>query len=40
MEVAPWSRAMEKGHLTWSDFMVHGVNLPLDGYIFLYTHFL
>ena len=26
MEVGPWSQIMEKGHFTWSDFMVHGVN--------------
>ena len=29
MEVGPQSQTMEKGHLPWSDFMVHGVNSPL-----------
>jgi hypothetical protein len=28
MEVGLSSRTMEKGHLPWSDFMVHGVNRP------------
>ena len=29
MEVGPSSRTMEKCHLPWSDFMIHGVNMPL-----------
>jgi hypothetical protein len=28
MEVGPSSQTMEKCHLSWSDFMVHGVNRP------------
>jgi len=29
MNVESLSRTMKKGHLPWSDFMVHGVNQPL-----------
>ena len=28
MNVGPSSRTMEKNHLSWSDFMVHGVTNP------------
>ena len=28
MEVGPWTRTIEKGHLPWSDFMVHSANRP------------
>ena len=30
MELGPWSRTMEKGRPPWSNFMVHGVNQPLE----------
>jgi hypothetical protein len=29
MEVGPSNWTMEKGHVPWSDFKVHGVNRPL-----------
>ena len=29
MEVRQSSRTMEKGHLLWTDFMIHNVNRPL-----------
>ena len=28
-QIRPWTLDHEKGHLPWSDFMVHGVNRPL-----------
>ena len=28
MEVGPWTRTIDKGHLPWSNFMVHSVNWP------------
>ena len=28
MEGGPWSQTMEKGHMPWSNFMVHDVNQP------------
>ena len=31
------SRTMEKGHSSWSDFVVHGVNQPLD-YPWVHLH--
>jgi len=30
MDVEPSSWTMENGHLPWSNFMVHGVNQPLE----------
>jgi hypothetical protein len=30
MKVGPSNQTMEKGHLPWSDFMVHGVNPALS----------
>ena len=29
------SKTLEKGHLPWSDFMVHGVNRPLGGWVII-----
>ena len=29
MEVGPETRTIKKGHLPWSDFMVHNINQPL-----------
>ena len=29
MEVGPWTHTIKKGHLPWSNFMVHSVNRPL-----------
>ena len=31
MEVGPWTRTIEKGRLTWSNFMIHSVNRLLEG---------
>ena len=30
LEVKPWTQTIDKGHLPWSDFMVHSVNRPLE----------
>ena len=30
MKIKPWNHTMKEGHLSWSDFMVHGVNRPSD----------
>ena len=37
MKVWPSSRAMEKGHLPWSDIMVHGVNQPSITLCYIHT---
>ena len=31
MEVGRWTQTIDKGHLPWSDFMVHSVNRPWVG---------